>query len=85
MTQSYTAVPGGVIPSAKKMSTTMGVLTACMLGVVIGLLGLNYWHTTGTLNSKSPDEMDLFIEGISRRLLHAESQVSDMGTFYALA
>lgn len=75
MTQSYSAVPGGIGPSPKKMSTTMGILTACMLGVVIGLLGLNYWHTTA-LNSKSPEEMDLFIEGISRRLLQAESQVS---------
>ena len=79
MTQTYSAVSGGNAPTAKKMSTSMVILAACMLGVVVGLLGLNYWHTTGCANSKSPDEMEIYLEGIAKRLLQAESMVSGYG------
>lgn len=73
---SYSSVPSGIGPNPKKMSTTMILLCASMLGVVVGLLGLNYWHTSGCANSKTPDEMEIYIEGIQRRLLQAESLVS---------
>lgn len=75
MTQSYGGPASGATFLPKKMSTSMAVLAACMIGVVVGLLGLNYWHTSGCANSRSPDEMEIYIEGISRRLLQAESQV----------
>jgi H+/Cl- antiporter ClcA len=75
---AYSAVQGGqgMVPTPKKMSTSMVILAACLLGIVVGLFGLNYWHTTRCADSKSPDEMEVYIEGINRRLLQAESQVS---------
>ena len=72
---AYAPLSGGGAPPLRKMSNSMLLLTACLLGVVIGLLGLNYRHTTKCTNSRSADEMDVYIEGIARRLLQAESQV----------
>jgi flagellar basal body-associated protein FliL len=67
--------PVNHVAPAKKMSTSMIVLCACLLGVVVGLFGLNFWHMTKCADSKSPDEIETYVEGINRRLLQAESQV----------
>lgn len=72
---AYAPLPGGGAPTPKKISNSMVILTACLLGVVIGLLGLNYRYTSKGASSRSADEMDVYIEGIARRLLQAESQV----------
>lgn len=72
---AYSPIVGGQHPP-KKMSKSMLILAGCLLGVVFGLFGLNYWHTTKCADSKSPDEIEAYIEGINRRLLQAESQVS---------
>ena len=72
---AYSALSGGGPPPAKKATTSMLIIAACLMGVVVGLLGLNYWHTTKCANSKTPNEMELYVDGISRRLLQAESQV----------
>lgn len=75
---AYSSLPGGGSPPGKKMSRSMVMVAACLLGVVIGLLGLNYWHTSKCTSSKTPDEMEIYIEGITRRLLQAESQVRNL-------
>lgn len=68
--------PIGQMAPSKKMSTSMIVLIACLLGVVVGLFGLNFWHMAKCADSKSADEIDSYVEGINRRLLQAESQVN---------
>jgi flagellar basal body-associated protein FliL len=67
--------PVNHVAAAKKMSTSMIMLVACLLGVVVGLFGLNFWHMAKCADSKSPDEIEAYVEGINRRLLQAESQV----------
>jgi hypothetical protein len=59
----------------KKMSTSMVIITACLLGVVVGLFGLNYWHASRCGGTKSADELETYVEGINKRLLQAESLV----------
>ena len=62
--------------AAKKNSGSMMVLGACLLGVVMGLFGLNYWHTSKcNSGSKSHEEIELMVDGLNRRLLQAESMV----------
>jgi hypothetical protein len=72
---AYSSLSGGGSPPLRKMSRSMVIVAACLLGVVVGLLGLNYWHTSKCISSKTPDEMEIYIEGIAKRLLQAESQV----------
>jgi hypothetical protein len=72
---AYSSLSGGGPPPVRKMSRSMVMVAACLLGVVVGLLGLNYWHTSKCISSKTPDEMEIYIEGIAKRLLQAESQV----------
>ena len=60
---------------AKKGPTPIVVIAACLLGVALGLFGLNYWHASKCSNSKPPDEMEKYIDAINNRLLQAESQV----------
>ena len=60
---------------AKKGPTPIVVIAACLLGIALGLFGLNYWHASKCSSSKPPDEMEKYIEAINRRLLQAESQV----------
>ena len=61
-------------PTPRKMSSSMVMLIATILGVVVGLFGLNYWHATRCgVGAKTPDEIETYVEGINRRLLQAES------------
>lgn len=62
-------------PVAKKMSTSMVIMSACVIGVAIGLFGLNYWHASKCTSSRSPDEIEEYVEALNRRLLQAESKV----------
>jgi hypothetical protein len=64
------SVPG------KRVSTSLLILAACVLGVAIGLFGLNYWHATKCAGGKEPEEIEKYVEALNRRLLSAESQVS---------
>ena len=61
--------------SGKKVSTSLLILAACVLGVGIGLFALNYWHATKCATEKSPDEIENLMESLNRRLLQSESQV----------
>jgi hypothetical protein len=61
--------------SQRKLSSTMIVFTACVLGLGIGLFGINYWHATKCSSDKSPQEMEEMIAALSRRLLQSESLV----------
>ena len=58
--------------SGKKVSTSLLVLAACVLGVGIGLFALNYRHATKYATEMSPDDL---IESLNRQLLQSESQV----------
>jgi hypothetical protein len=60
----------------RKISTTMIIFVACVFGLGIGLLSLNYWHATNCNNNRPPDQTEEYINAFNRRLLHAESQVS---------
>jgi hypothetical protein len=59
----------------RKISTSYIVLIACVLGVGIGLFGINYWHATKCTSDKSPQDYEDMISALNRRLLEAESQV----------
>ena len=59
----------------KKISTPLAVLASCVLGIGLGLFGLNMWHTSKCASSHSPEEIETFIEAINKRLLQSESQV----------
>lgn len=59
----------------RKISTTMIVFAACVLGLGIGLFGINYYHATKCASDRSPDELEDLIQSLTRRLLEAESQV----------
>eukprot|EP00607_Mallomonas_marina_P005171 CAMPEP_0182429608 /NCGR_PEP_ID=MMETSP1167-20130531/31558_1 /TAXON_ID=2988 /ORGANISM="Mallomonas Sp, Strain CCMP3275" /LENGTH=217 /DNA_ID=CAMNT_0024613537 /DNA_START=124 /DNA_END=777 /DNA_ORIENTATION=+ len=60
--------------SGKKMSLSMAALVASILGIGIGLLGLNFYHATRCTGSQSSVEMETYITSIEKRLLQAESQ-----------
>lgn len=62
----------------KKISTSYIILIAVILGVGIGLFGINYWHATKCTSDKSPQDYEDMISALNRRLLQAESQV-DLG------
>lgn len=72
---AYAPVTNYVAP--KKMSTSMIIVIGCLLGVAVGLFGLNFWHMAKCQDSKTPDEIEAYVEGINRRLLQAESQVNN--------
>jgi hypothetical protein len=69
-TTSHQQATGG-----KKISTTMIVFAACVLGLGLGLFGINYYHATKCASDRSPDELEDLIQSLTRRLLEAESQV----------
>ena len=60
---------------AKKVSNTLIIFVACVLGLGIGLLTINYWHTSNC-TGKTSTEIDEFLEAFNRRLLQSESLVS---------
>jgi flagellar basal body-associated protein FliL len=62
-------------PKTKKLSSTFVIFIACVLGLGIGLLTINYWHTSSCSSHTSADEIDEFIDAFKRRILQAESQV----------
>lgn len=65
----------GVGGNVKKVSTPLMVLAACVLGIALGLFGLNFWHATNCASGRSADAMEKYVESLNRRLLQAESQV----------
>ena len=75
-------------PTARKMSTSMVILAACVLGVGLGLFGLNHWHATKCSESKSPEEIENYVDAMNKRLLQAESQVRnrefEFGAFFLM-
>jgi len=64
-----------VTPNTRKISNVMIIFIACVIGLGIGLFGINYWHATKCASDRSPDEMEDLIEALKRRLLQAESQI----------
>jgi len=60
--------------SNRKISLSMAALVACILGIGVGLLSLNYYHASRCTGSQSTDEMETFIASIEKRLLQAESK-----------
>lgn len=62
--------------NGKKISTTMVILIACIIGLAIGLFGINYWHASKCASDRSPDEIEDLIEALNRRLLQTESKVA---------
>eukprot|EP01041_Mallomonas_annulata_P008381 gene8381-17285_t len=58
----------------KKLSLSMAAVVACIIGIGLGILGLNYYHATRCTGSESSEEMELYIKSIEKRLLQAESQ-----------
>ena len=60
----------------KKLSTSMIVLAACVLGLGLGLFGINYWHASKCASDRSPDEIEDMIISLKSRLLQSESKVS---------
>ncbi len=67
----------GLLSAMKKISTTMIVFAACVLGLGLGLFGLNYYHATKCASDRSPDELEDLIQSLTKRLLQAESQVNN--------
>ena len=63
----------------KKISNTLIIFVACVLGLGIGLLTINYWHTNNCVG-KSETEVDEFLDAFNRRLLEAESLVSNVSS-----
>mmetsp|Transcript_12332 Transcript_12332/g.16946 ORF Transcript_12332/g.16946 Transcript_12332/m.16946 type:complete len:250 (-) Transcript_12332:42-791(-) len=66
------------IPSnpSRKISISMLVFGACIIGIGLGLFGLNFWQATrcgvGTVHSH--EEIEGFIDALTKRLLNSESQ-----------
>ena len=64
----------------RKGPTSIMILGACLLGAALGLFGLNIYHAN-ECQSKSPNELETYVEAINRRVLAAESEV----IFFCLA
>jgi len=54
----------------------MIVFAACVLGLGLGLFGINYWHATKCSSDRSPDEIEDMVIALKNRLLESESKVS---------
>jgi hypothetical protein len=65
----------------RKISTSMIVLAACVLGLGLGLFGINYWHATKCASDRSPDEIEDMIISLKSRLLESESKVRSRPSF----
>jgi len=61
-------------PFKRHVSTSMIVFAAVVLGVALGLFGLNYWHATRCAEAHTPEEIKGFMDAVTKRLLTAESQ-----------
>ena len=55
----------------------MIVFAACVLGLGLGLFGINYWHATKCSSDRSPDEIEDMVIALKNRLLESESKVSN--------
>lgn len=60
----------------RKLSTSMIVFAACVLGLGFGLFGINYWHASKCSSDRSPDEIEDMVVALKNRLLESESKVS---------
>ena len=58
----------------RQASLSLMILAAVVLGVGLGLFGLNYWHATRCAEAHSPAELKEMLDSVSKRLLTAESQ-----------
>jgi hypothetical protein len=61
--------------AGRKISMSLLVIAACLLGIGIGLFALNLWHATNCSKNNSSDETQNLINSLNRRLLQSESQV----------
>ena len=61
----------------RKISTSMIVFAACVLGLGMGLFGINYWHATKCSSDRSPDEVEDMVVALKNRLLESESKVTE--------
>lgn len=52
----------------------MAAIVACIIGIGVGILGLNFWHATRCNGSSGSSQTEKYIEAIQKRLLQAESQ-----------
>lgn len=59
----------------RTVSTSLLAFAAVVLGVGLGLFGLNYWHATRCAESHSVEEIKGFMDVVSKRMLTAESQM----------
>jgi len=59
---------------SRKPSSSLIFLVLCAIGVGVGLLGLNYWHTNKCTGGQSTEEIDNYIEALNKRLLQAEAK-----------
>lgn len=59
----------------RKVSSFLILFAACMIGVGMGLFGMNYWHASKCASDRSPNEVDDMIDALNKRILQAESMV----------
>eukprot|EP01039_Chlorochromonas_danica_P001525 gene1525-1663_t len=62
-------------PHVRKISTSLIIFAACVLGIGIALFTLNFWHTSRCATEKSAGEIEEMVEALNRRILQTESQV----------
>ena len=58
----------------KKTSQSLLVAVACMVGVAITLLGINFWHVTQCKDAR-PDETEELLAVLTKRLVESDAQV----------
>lgn len=63
-------------PHVRKISTSLIIFAACVLGIGIALFTLNFWHTSRCATEKSAGEIEEMVEALNRRILQTESQVT---------
>jgi len=62
------------LKGARTVSTSLLAFAGVVLFVGMGLFGLNYWHASRCAEAHSPEELKGFLDGVTKRLLTAESQ-----------
>ena len=64
---------GGAVGKGR-MPTSLFVFAAVVVGCGLGMFGLNYWHATRCAEAHSAEALKGFLDGVTRRMLTAESQ-----------
>lgn len=57
-----------------RVPTSLFIFAAVVLGCGLGMFGLNYWHATRCAEAHSAEELKGFLDGVTKRMLTAESQ-----------